>query len=60
MELLGLPRLDERLSGEDDPKWVTRLFAAGRIRIAEEDGEVDDDFPREILVSSMTIVILTW
>ncbi|KAF8804772.1 hypothetical protein BYT27DRAFT_7194364 [Phlegmacium glaucopus] len=41
-----LPKLDEGLSGEDDPKWATRLSAAGWIlRIAEEDGEVDDDFP---------------
>ena len=56
-----LPKLDEGLSGEDDPKWATRLSAAGWIlRIAEEDGEVDDDFPREMLLFSMTIVILTW
>jgi hypothetical protein len=55
-----LPKLDEGLSGEDDPKWATRLSAAGWIlRIAEEDGEVDDDFPRETLPFSMTIVILT-
>ncbi|KAF8962331.1 stress-activated map kinase interacting protein 1-domain-containing protein [Flammula alnicola] len=41
-----LPKLDEGLSGEDDPKWATRLSAVGWIlRIAEEDGEVDDDFP---------------
>ena len=44
-----LPKLDEGLSGEDDPKWATRLSAAGWIlRIAEEDGEVDDDFPRKL------------
>jgi hypothetical protein len=43
-----LPRLDEGLSGEEDPKWVTRLSAVGWImRIAEEDGEVDDEFPCE-------------
>lgn len=42
-----LPRLDEGLSGEDDPKWETKVSAVGWIlRIAEEDGEVDDDFPR--------------
>ena len=53
-----LPKLDEGLSGEDDPKWATRLSAAGWIlRIAEEDGEVDDDFPREMLLFSMTVVI---
>ncbi|KII84683.1 hypothetical protein PLICRDRAFT_57646 [Plicaturopsis crispa FD-325 SS-3] len=40
------PPLDEGLSGEDDPKWQTRLSAVGWImRIAEDDGEVDDDFP---------------
>jgi len=34
------------LSGEDDPKWETKVSAVGWIiRIAEEDGEVDDDFP---------------
>ncbi|KAG5220988.1 stress-activated map kinase interacting protein [Salix suchowensis] len=42
-----LPKLDEGLSGEDDPKWRIRLSAIGWImRLAEEDGEVDDDFPR--------------
>ncbi|KAF8156669.1 stress-activated map kinase interacting protein 1-domain-containing protein [Crassisporium funariophilum] len=41
-----LPKLDEGLTGEDDPKWATKLSAVGWImRIAEEDGEVDDDFP---------------
>ncbi|KJA14847.1 hypothetical protein HYPSUDRAFT_208357 [Hypholoma sublateritium FD-334 SS-4] len=41
-----LPKLDEGLSGEDDPMWATRLSAIGWIlRIAEDDGEVDDDFP---------------
>ncbi|KAF9493758.1 SIN1-domain-containing protein [Pleurotus eryngii] len=41
-----LPKLDEGLSGEDDPKWRIRLSAIGWImRLAEEDGEVDDDFP---------------
>lgn len=44
-----LPKLDEGLNGEDDPKWATRLSAVGWIlRIAEEDGEVDDDFPRKL------------
>ena len=42
-----LPKIDEGLSGEDDPKWETQVSAVGWIlRIAEEDGEVDDDFPR--------------
>lgn len=41
-----LPKLDEGLNGEEDPKWVTRLSAVGWVmRIAEEDGEIDDDFP---------------
>lgn len=45
-----LPKLDEGLSGEDDPKWGTKLSAVGWIlRIAEDDGEVDDDFPRKLL-----------
>ena len=45
-----LPKVDEGLSGEEDPKWDTRCSAAGWIlRIAEEDGEVDEDFPREYL-----------
>jgi hypothetical protein len=39
-------------SGEDDPKWAMRLSAAGwMLRIAEV-GEVDDDFPCEMLHSS--------
>ncbi|OBZ77958.1 Stress-activated map kinase-interacting protein 1 [Grifola frondosa] len=41
-----LPKLDEGLDGEEDPKWATKCSAAGWIfRIAEEDGEVDEDFP---------------
>ncbi|KAI0746565.1 stress-activated map kinase interacting protein 1-domain-containing protein [Daedaleopsis nitida] len=41
-----LPKLDEGLDGEEDPKWAIRCSAAGWIlRIAEEDGEVDEDFP---------------
>ncbi|KAI8986781.1 stress-activated map kinase interacting protein 1-domain-containing protein [Trametes punicea] len=40
------PRIDEGLSGEEDPKWAVRCSAVGWIlRIAEEDGEVDEDFP---------------
>ncbi|KAG6874010.1 hypothetical protein C0995_007967 [Termitomyces sp. Mi166 len=40
------PHLDEGFSGESDPKWETKVSAIGWIlRIAEEDGEVDDDFP---------------
>jgi target of rapamycin complex 2 subunit MAPKAP1 len=42
-----LPKLVDGLSGEDDPRWETKVSAIGWImRIAEEDGEVDDDFPR--------------
>ncbi|KAF8880010.1 stress-activated map kinase interacting protein 1-domain-containing protein [Infundibulicybe gibba] len=40
-----LPRLDDGLSGEDDPKWATKLSAIGWILRIAEDGEVDDDFP---------------
>ncbi|KAF9254537.1 SIN1-domain-containing protein [Marasmius fiardii PR-910] len=42
-----LPRLDEGLTEEKDPeKWAIRMSAVGWIlRITEEDGEVDDDFP---------------
>ncbi|KAK0444951.1 stress-activated map kinase interacting protein 1-domain-containing protein [Desarmillaria tabescens] len=39
------PKLDEGLT-EEDEKWNTQLSAIGWIlRIAEDDGEVDDDFP---------------
>ena len=43
-----LPKLDEGLSeDEEDPKRKARLSAVGWIlRITEDDGEVDDDFPR--------------
>lgn len=48
-----LPKLGEGLKGEDDPNWPIKLSAVGWImRIAEEDGEVDDDFPRELLSPS--------
>ncbi|KAF5343835.1 hypothetical protein D9756_011338 [Leucocoprinus leucothites] len=41
-----LPKLDEGLSGPSDPKWEDRISACGWIlRLAEDDGEVDDDFP---------------
>jgi hypothetical protein len=47
-----LPKLDEGLSGPDDHKWEDRISACGWIlRLAEEDGEVDDDFPRMFFVS---------
>jgi target of rapamycin complex 2 subunit MAPKAP1 len=44
-----LPKLDEGLSEEKDPeKWEVRMSAVGWVlRMTEEDGEVDDDFPRE-------------
>lgn len=42
-----LPTLDQGLSGPDDPRWEDRISACGWIlRLAEDDGEVDDDFPR--------------
>lgn len=41
-----LPKIDEGLEGEEDPRWSTICSAVGWIlRIAEEDGEVDEDFP---------------
>ncbi|KAF8634851.1 hypothetical protein AX17_004099 [Amanita inopinata Kibby_2008] len=41
-----LPKLDEGLSGEDDPRWEESLSTVKWVlRIAEMDGEVDDDFP---------------
>ena len=40
------PPLDESLEGEDDPRRDITLSALGwALRIAEEDGEVDEDFP---------------
>ncbi|KAL1680343.1 stress-activated map kinase interacting protein 1-domain-containing protein [Schizophyllum commune] len=40
------PRIDAGLSGEDDERWHVRVSAVGWIlRMAEEDGEPDDDFP---------------
>lgn len=40
-----LPKLDEGL-GEDDPRRKAKLSAVGWVlRIAEEDGELDEDFP---------------
>lgn len=54
-----LPKLDEGLSGEDDPKWATRLSAVGWVlMIAEEDGEVDDDYPCEVLLSPGQLCII--
>lgn len=41
-----LPKIDEGLEGEEDPRWSIVCSAVGWIlRIAEEDGEVDGDFP---------------
>ncbi|KAI0674134.1 SIN1-domain-containing protein [Trametes maxima] len=41
-----LPKIDEGIDGEEDPKWATKCSAVGWVmRIAEEDGEVDEDFP---------------
>jgi target of rapamycin complex 2 subunit MAPKAP1 len=41
------PKLDDGLKGEEDPNWGTKLATTGWVlRIAEEDGEVDDEFPR--------------
>ena len=41
-----LPKIDEGLEGEEDPRWSTLCSAVGWIlKIAEDDGEVDEDFP---------------
>ena len=41
-----LPKIDEGLEGEEDQRWNTVCSAVGWIlRIAEDDGEVDEDFP---------------
>lgn len=41
------PKIDQGLQGEEDPKWESKCSAVGWIlRIAEDDGEVDEDFPR--------------
>lgn len=41
------PKLDEGLDDEEDPRWAVRCSAVGwTLRIAEDDGEVDEDFPR--------------
>ena len=43
-----VPKLHEGLSGEDDQRWEETLSTVRWVlRIAEIDGEVDDDFPRE-------------
>ena len=49
-QVLGwLPKLDEVLDGEEDPKWSTVYSVLGWIlRIAEESGEVDGDSRRWI------------
>ena len=48
-----LPKLTDGLTGDTDPKWGTKLSAVGWImRIAEDDGEVDDEFPRGFVCST--------
>lgn len=47
------PKLDEGLGGDDDRQRTTRLSGIGwSLRIAEDDGEVDEDFPRKFSLSS--------
>lgn len=44
------PRLDDGLDGDDDPRRAVRLSAVGWcLRIVEDDGEVDEDFPGALL-----------
>jgi hypothetical protein len=46
------PKLDEGLGGDEDRQRAVRLSAIGwSLRIAEDDGEVDEDFPRQSLLS---------
>lgn len=40
-----LPKIDEGLEGEEDPRWSTVCSAIGWILRIAEDGEVDEDFP---------------
>jgi hypothetical protein len=50
------PKLDEGLGGDDDRQRAIRLSAIGwSLRIAEDDGEVDEDFPREFLPSGHSL-----
>jgi hypothetical protein len=50
-EAAWLPILNDGLTGEADPQWETKLSTVGWImRIAEEDGEVDDEFPRAFVI----------
>lgn len=45
-----LPKIDEGLTDEEDPEWQKCCTAIGWImRIAEDDGEVDEDFPSMLL-----------
>ena len=49
------PKLDEGLGGDDDRQRPIRLSAVGwSLRIAEDDGEVDEDFPRKFLLCAWT------
>jgi target of rapamycin complex 2 subunit MAPKAP1 len=51
------PKLDHGLKGEDDAQWAIKLSAVGwDIHIAEDDGEVDDDFPG--LLFDLTSILL--
>lgn len=51
-----LPKIDEGLDGEEDPKWAAVCSAIGWImRIAEDDGEVDEDFPSKWPISNIML-----
>ena len=46
-EASWMPKLDDGLDGADDAKKGAKLSTTGWVmRIAEDDGEVDDEFPR--------------
>lgn len=50
------PKLDEGLGGDDDRQRAVRLSAIGwSLRIAEDEGEVDEDFPRESMLSGHSL-----
>lgn len=56
-----LPKLDDGLSGESDPRWKARLSTVGWVlRMAEDDGEVDDDCPGECASAGIGINQMTF
>lgn len=55
-----LPKIDDGLTDEEDPDWQRYCTAIGWImRIAEDDGEVDEDFPSMLLLFGGLSSLLT-